>query len=109
MPVETDQTDLSVSPSDLQEVARLRFANMLRALFPEASDAEVARACAAYLGCSPKTVERWLALETGASFEAVFALGCRFGVFRTAELLTLGQSRHSVMALIGRRVFRARR
>lgn len=98
------EKDVSVNRMALQEVARERFANMVRALFPAESDTETARLCAEFLGYSDKMVVRWIRKESGAPFDAAFALGCKFGVFRIMELLTLGQSRHIVMRKIAKGV-----
>lgn len=101
-------TDERVNRVALQEVARQRTADLLREAFPARSDAETARQAAAFLDVSDKTVLNWLRGEVGAPFEAIFAIGCRVGVFVVMDVMTRGQGRKTVMGMIalgGRRVF----
>lgn len=86
-----------VNRVSLQEVARERFADLLRVSWPERSDRAVARDSAAWLGVSERTVLNWLACEVSVPFEIVFAIGCRVGVFAVMDVMTRGEGRQTVL------------
>ncbi|MEN9062866.1 hypothetical protein [Ponticoccus litoralis] len=107
-PPNSETSCAPVNRVSLQEVSRERFADLLRVAFPARSDAATARAAAAFLDVSDRAVLNWLRGETSAPFDAVFAIGCRVGVFQLMEVMTRGESRGSVLGRIvsgARRVF----
>jgi hypothetical protein len=106
VPVESSSEE--VNRVALQDVARERFADLLRVAFPGGSDIEVARQAARVLGYHEKTVLNWLRCETAAPFEVAFAIGAMelVGVFRVMDVMTRGQSRGSVWGLITGKVRR---
>jgi len=96
----------AVNRVSLQEVSRQRAANLLRQAFPAASDRATARAAHHFLGYSERQVLNWLSCEHSMPFDAVFAIGCKVGVFAVMEVMTEGQSRVSVLNMIARGVRR---
>ena len=102
------ENNCQINRVSLQEVARQRFADLLRVAFPATSDAGIARDAAAFLQVSEKTVLNWLHMTHSAPFDVVFAIGCRVGVFAVMDVMTRGESRHTVLGRIvqgARRVF----
>lgn len=98
----------------LQDVARERFADLLRDTWPAPfasnpknnNDKETARRAAAALGVSHKTVLNWLACTHSAPFDVVFCIGCFTGVYRVMDVMTRGQGRTTVLNLFVRGVRR---
>lgn len=84
----------------LQDVSRERFADLLRSAFPARDDAGVARRCSEVMGVNEKTVRGWLKMEHSPPFDIVFAIGCMVGVFKVMEVMTRGESRHTVLGKI---------
>ena len=94
------ENNFAVNRVSLQDVSRARAARLLRAAFPARSDRECARLAAAFLGVSDRQVLHWLSCDHSMSFDNVFAIGCRVGVFTVMEVMTQGESRASVLNLI---------
>jgi len=94
------ENNVRINRVSLQDVARERFADLLRVAFPARDDAGVARRCSEVMGVTEKTVRGWLKMEHSAPFDIVFAIGCMVGVFKVMEVMTRGESRHTVLGKI---------
>ncbi|MCJ8336796.1 MAG: hypothetical protein MJH10_21680 [Epibacterium sp.] len=94
------ENNCRVNRVHLQDVARERFADLLRVAFPAETDAAIARDASEFLQTSEKTVRNWLDMSHSAPFDVVFAIGCRVGVFRVMDVMTRGESRHTVLGSI---------
>ena len=88
---------------EAQDLARDRFAAMLRHPFPGASDHEVARAWAPRLQRSERQVLNWLACTHSASIEDIYIVGAALGVWTSAQVLVGERTRDDVLAQIGQK------
>ena len=84
----------------LQDVARQRFADMLREVFPGKHDAETAAKAAQVLGYSKDTVRNWLDCKNEPPFGVFFAIQARFGAGRAIDLITLGEGQKTLWGRI---------
>ncbi|MEQ8258076.1 MAG: hypothetical protein RH980_18685 [Roseovarius confluentis] len=88
---------------EAQDLARDRFAAMLRHPFQGASDHEVARAWAPRLQRSERQVLNWLACTHSASIEDIYIVGAALGVWTSAQVLVGERTRDDVLAQIGQK------
>lgn len=105
---EIQETSFEIDRLSLQDVARRRFADLLKDTWP-GSDRETARRAAQALNVSERTVLNWLACTHSAPFEIVFAIGCFTGVYRVMDVMTRGQGRLQVLNLFAKGVRRVLR
>ncbi|MGH1579057.1 hypothetical protein [Planktotalea sp.] len=99
------ETSFQIDRTNLQDVARQRFRDLLKDTWP-GSDKETARRAAKALNVHEKTVLNWLACTHSAPFEIVFAIGCFTGVYRVMDVMTRGQGRLQVLNLFAKGVRR---
>lgn len=88
---------------EAQDLARARFADMLRHPFPDASDREIARSWAPRLGVSDKTIQNWLACSHSASIEDIFIVGAAHGVWTTMQILVGESTREEYLEQMGQK------
>jgi hypothetical protein len=80
-----------------REMSRARFADALRAGFPNSPDVQVARQWAKVLGRSERQIQNWLAGDSSAGVEDVYAVCASLGVFKTMEIMTRDRTRNSIL------------
>lgn len=88
---------------EAEELARARFAKLLRDPFPGSQDFEIARYWAVRLGTTERTVRNWLACDTSASITDIFIVGAMHGVWSSAAILVGDDSRAEIMGRISQR------
>lgn len=86
---------------EAEDLARDRFAAMLRDPFPNKSDHEIASIWADRLQRSPRQVRNWLDLTHSASVTDIFIVGATLGVWKSAEIIVGERSRDSILEQIG--------
>ena len=84
-----------------KEYARERFAVMLRAAFRGETTSGVAKSASKILGVTPRQVTYLLNGESSPAFEHVVAVGTIIGIWKTMEIMTIGQTRETVAKWIG--------
>lgn len=92
-----------VNRVEAEELARDRFAAMLRHPFPEATDLEIAREWAPRLDRSERQVRNWLACDHAASITDIFVVGATLGVWTSAQLIVGERTRDDILNQIGRK------
>lgn len=95
--------EFAVNRVEAQDLARDRFAAMLRRPFLDATDTEVARAWAPRLQRSEKQILNWLHGTHSASIEDIYIVGATLGVWTSAQVLVGERTRDDILAQIGRR------
>lgn len=95
--------DFVANRAAAQDLARDRFAAMLRYPFPGASDAAVARAWAPRLQRSEKQVANWLSGVSSAPIDDIFIVGAALGIWDTSKILVGERTRDDVLAQIGQK------
>lgn len=97
------EKDFVVNRVEAEIAARETFAALLRAPFPESSDAEISRHWANVLQRSPRQVLNWLRLDSSASFTDAYVVASTHGVWETARIAVGELRREDVLARIGQR------
>ena len=90
--------DFRVNRIKAAEIARPRFAEMLRAPYPGASDAFIAREWAKALKRSPETVQNWLDCKNAMTIDDAFAIATAHGVYETMAILVGEDTRQDLLS-----------
>lgn len=87
---------------EAQDLARDRFAAMLRHPFPGECDTAVARAWAPRLQRSEKQMLNWLRCTHSAPIEDIYMVGATLGVWTSAQVLVGERTRDDILSQIAR-------